>query len=126
MKGRYVAIDVSFDFFKVNAQINQIGINVNQIARKCNEDDLATVEEFRQVRRELEKCYRQLDDAWNLMHDAKAIAPKTGADAWARRYHRMTLRTRNRPRCHNVLFNPLNVSILMHIVHMPVSRSPLG
>lgn len=69
---------------------------------------------------------RQLDDAWNLMHDAEAIAPKTRADAWARRYHRMTLRTRNRPRRHNALSNPLSVSILMHTVHTPVSRSPLG
>ena len=32
-------------------------VNVNQIARKCNEEDLVTVEELRQVRRELEKCY---------------------------------------------------------------------
>jgi hypothetical protein len=42
MKGRYVAIDVPFDSHKVAAQINQIGFNVNQIARKCNEDDLVT------------------------------------------------------------------------------------
>lgn len=78
MKGRYVAIEAPFDFTKVTAQVNRIGINVNQIARKCNEDDLVTVEELRQVRRELEKCYRQLDGAWKLMHDAEAIARNGG------------------------------------------------
>lgn len=78
LKGRYVAIEVPFDVPRVTVQVNRIGINVNQIARKCNEDDLVTVAELRQVRRELEKCYRQLDDAWKLMHDAKSIARNGG------------------------------------------------
>lgn len=78
LKGRYVAIEVPFDVPRVTVQVNRIGINVNQIARKCNEDDLVTVAELRQVRRELEKCYRLLGDAWKLMHDAKSIARDGG------------------------------------------------
>ena len=109
LKGRYVAIEVPFDVPRVTVQVNRIGINVNQIARKCNEDDLVTVEELRQVRRELEKCYRQLDDAWKLMHMPRP-SPGTGADAWTRRYRRMTSRTRHRPRRNNVL--PICITIL--------------
>ena len=78
LKGRYVAIEVPFDVPRVTVQVNRIGINVNQIARKCNEDDLATVAELRQVRRELEECHRLLGDAWKLMHDAKSIARDGG------------------------------------------------
>lgn len=78
LKGRYVAIEVPFDVPRVTVQVNRIGINVNQIARKCNEDDLVTVAELRQVRRELEECYRLLGDAWKLMHDAKFIARDGG------------------------------------------------
>lgn len=78
LKGRYVAIEVPFDVPRVTVQVNRIGINVNQIARKCNEDDLVTVAELRQVRHELDECRRLLGDAWKLMHDAKSIARDGG------------------------------------------------
>lgn len=73
LKGKYVAIEVPFDFPRLTAPINRIGSNINQIARKCNEDDRATVEELRQVKRELEECRRLLGDAWELLCDAKTL-----------------------------------------------------
>lgn len=60
LKGKYVAIEAPFDFPGLTAPINRIGSNVNQIARKYNEDDQATVEELQQVRHELEECRRLL------------------------------------------------------------------
>lgn len=59
-------VDVPFDYQALEAQVNRIGVNVNQIAHQVNMKDAASVEEIRTARREVEEARRQIGEAWRL------------------------------------------------------------
>lgn len=51
-------------FHKVEYEINKIGTNINQIARKLNSDDEVIIDEFVEIKKQLEEIKKETIDTF--------------------------------------------------------------
>ena len=64
LRGVFVSVETD-DYENLIYEINKIGVNINQMARKVNADDLFSAEELRRIMKNISRMEKMVSEAFS-------------------------------------------------------------